>query len=62
MTVNCLWCGQYVEFSNVRWPGFCSPGCRNADRQRRQDEQDLRRQVRAAARDKVDADRGRWDG
>lgn len=57
----CSWCGWWIEASNLRWPGFCSPACRNADRQHRQAVRDRRRQARAATRDKVDADQG-WQG
>jgi len=59
-TVSCLWCDGWIEASNLRWPGYCSPSCRNADRQHRQAEQDHRRQARADARDKAGADHGGW--
>jgi endogenous inhibitor of DNA gyrase (YacG/DUF329 family) len=31
-SANCDWCGEYVEVSNHRFPGYCSPDCRDADR------------------------------
>ncbi len=58
-TVACCWCGNYVTASNLRWPGYCSSPCRNADRADRQAERDRRRQARADARDRADADQ-RW--
>ena len=59
-TVSCLWCDGWIESSNLRWPGYCSSPCRNADRADRQAEHERRRQARADARDKVDA--GAWWG
>jgi len=32
----CDWCEAYVEASNLRWPGYCSPTCRDAHRAHRQ--------------------------
>ncbi len=60
-TVSCLWCSSYIEASNLRFPGYCSPDCRDADRQHRQAEHERRRQARADARDPDAADRG-WRG
>ncbi len=60
MIVVCLLCDNYVEASNLRWPGYCSSPCRDADRADRQAELDRRRQVRADARDKAGADHGGW--
>lgn len=31
----CDECEQYIDVSNHRFPGFCSPDCRDADRARR---------------------------
>lgn len=28
----CDWCSNYVEVRNHRFPGFCSPECRDEDR------------------------------
>jgi len=46
MTVNCIWCGQYVESSNLRFPGYCSPECRNAEREHREAARQARRRAR----------------
>lgn len=28
----CDWCSGWIEVSNHRFPGFCSPECRDEDR------------------------------
>ncbi len=48
-TVSCLWCDNYVEATNLRWPGYCSPACRDADRRERQTA-DARRKAAHAER------------
>lgn len=32
MTVVCDYCCVYIEDDNRRWPGYCSPGCRDRAR------------------------------
>ena len=44
--VTCGWCESWIEESNVRWPGFCSAGCRDAERSWREQQRDVRRQVK----------------
>ncbi len=34
---TCRWCGGYIETSNRAHPGYCSPGCRDAEQQERRD-------------------------
>lgn len=52
MIVNCAWCEQYVESSNLRFPGYCSPQCRDAEREQREAaRQESRRRRRRAAED-----------
>ncbi len=60
-TVSCLWCADWIESSNLRFAGYCSSPCRDADRTDRQAEHERRRQARADARDPDAADRG-WRG
>ncbi len=31
----CDWCTGWIEVTNSRFPGFCSPECRDEDRARR---------------------------
>jgi hypothetical protein len=33
--VSCDYCAGWIDESNLRWPGFCSPGCRDRARQER---------------------------
>ena len=35
MNPTCARCGRWIEQSNVRYPGFCTPGCHGADRAER---------------------------
>ena len=49
--INCDSCGEYIETSNRRFPGFCSPECRDEDRARRDAAESERAQRRAAARE-----------
>ena len=32
---TCDVCAGWIDVSNLRFPGFCSPDCRDADRARR---------------------------
>jgi hypothetical protein len=32
MIPTCDSCAGWIDTSNRRWPGYCSPGCREADR------------------------------
>ncbi len=32
---TCDECAGWIDFSNHKWPGFCSPECRDEDRARR---------------------------
>ncbi len=32
---TCDECAGWIDASNLRWPGYCSPDCRDTDRARR---------------------------
>jgi endogenous inhibitor of DNA gyrase (YacG/DUF329 family) len=42
-SATCEQCGEYITATNTRWPGFCSPLCRDVERNRRQAARDKRR-------------------
>lgn len=62
-SVSCDWCAGWIEASNLRHPGFCCPGCRDADRAARQADPPRRRRNRGTldrlAREQLD-DPAHW--
>lgn len=50
--VTCNWCSEWIEDSNLRWPGFCAPACRDAHRADRQATPKRRRDRRRALADR----------
>ncbi len=55
MNPTCDWCGGWIETSNRNHPGYCSPGCRDAEQQERRNSR--RRQEGEGRSDLHDRDR-----
>lgn len=57
----CSWCGEDITVTNRAFVGFCSPVCREVDRQYRDRDASDRARSRADARQHRDANRRRAD-
>jgi hypothetical protein len=60
MTPVCEQCGNYIETSNLRWPGYCTPLCR--DRNRRDRNRCARARARAQRTSAIDVVAGDGSG
>lgn len=50
MSAVCDWCTNYIEVTNTRFPGYCSPECRDDERALRDQAASAAAQRRADAR------------